>query len=130
MTAEGLGEVATMKYADLLDLPKQIQWRGWASIPRPAAYESAALPTELPRQALFPIHLLADESLTNQGLMSPLLFQLSYGARMPLRSGSGFAGAVGAGFMSALRLPSRHDYSRALRCWVINYLRSFCSASA
>ena len=120
MTAEGLGEVATMKYADLLDLPKQIQWRGWASIPRPAAYESAALPTELPRQAVFPIHLLAGDSLTNQGLMSPLLFQLSYGARMPLRSGSGFASAVGAEFRSVLQLSSRHDYSRELWCRVVN----------
>ena len=97
-----------------------LKWRGWASIPRPAAYESAALPTELPRQAVFPIHLLAGDSLTNQGLMSPLLFQLSYGARMPLRSGSGFASAVGAEFRSVLQLSSRHDYSRELWCRVVN----------
>lgn len=29
---------------------KERKWRGWDSNPRPAAYESAALPTELPRQ--------------------------------------------------------------------------------
>ncbi len=27
---------------------KERKWRGWDSNPRPAAYESAALPTELP----------------------------------------------------------------------------------
>ena len=69
-----------MNYADLLDLPKQIQWRIRDSNAGQAAYESAALPTELMRRAVFTIHSLAGNGSTSLGLMNPLLCRLSYRA--------------------------------------------------
>ena len=82
-----------MNFANLLDLPKQIQWRGWASIPRHPAYESGALPTELPRHGpetsldsgWFTVHLLGTRGFVSLGLMNPLLCQLSYRAKLTIR---------------------------------------------
>ncbi len=82
-----------MNYADLLDLPKQIQWRGWASIPRHPAYESGALPTELPRHSpvtsldggWFTVHFFGTRGFVSLGLMNPLLCQLSYRAKLVMR---------------------------------------------
>ena len=72
--------VASMNYADLLDLTNQVQWRIPDSNWGHTAYESVALPTELMRQGWLTFQLLPGRWFVGQRLMNPLLFQLSYRA--------------------------------------------------
>ena len=62
-----------------------LKWRIRDSNAGQAAYESAALPTELMRQIVFSIHSLAGNGSTSLGLMNPLLCQLSYRAKLVMR---------------------------------------------